>query len=65
MQQSCEALKENYDIVCGTPHPVLEKVKSLDDRLGMQHRIVGQESRMSHEPTMANIGFFGKKRSCR
>ena len=60
--QSFEELKENYYIVCGTPDTVLEELKYLHDWLGMDHLIMyGQESRMSHEATMANIGFFGKE----
>jgi alkanesulfonate monooxygenase SsuD/methylene tetrahydromethanopterin reductase-like flavin-dependent oxidoreductase (luciferase family) len=62
IQQSYEELKENYHIVAGTPDTVLEKIKYLHDRLGMDHLIFyGQESRMSHEATMANIGLFGKE----
>ena len=60
--QSFEELKENFHIVCGTPDTVLEKLKYLHGRLGMEHLIMyGQESRMSHEATMANIGLFGKE----
>ena len=62
IQQSYEELNENYHIVAGTPDTVLEKIKYLHDRLGMDHLIFyGQESRMSHEATMANIGLFGKE----
>ncbi len=62
IQQSYEELNENYHIVAGTPDTVLEKIKYLSDRLGMEHLIFyGQESRMSHEATMANIGLFGKE----
>ena len=62
IQQNFEELKENYRIVCGTPGTMLDKLKYLHDRLGMDHLIMyGQESRMSHEATMANIGFFGKE----
>ena len=60
--QNFEELKENYHIVCGTPGTMLDKLKYLHDRLGMDHLIMyGQESRMSHEATMSNIGFFGKE----
>ena len=59
---SFEELKENYHIVCGTPDTVLEKLEYLHDTLGMEHLIMyGQESKMSHEATMANIGLFGKE----
>ena len=62
MQQSFEELNENYHIVCGKPDTVLEQLKYLQDRLGVEHLIMyGQESRMSHEPTMDNIGLFGKE----
>ena len=62
IQQSYEELNENYHIVAGTPDTVLEKIKYLYDRLGMEHLIFyGQESRMSHEATMSNIGLFGKE----
>ncbi len=61
MQQSFKALKGKYDIVCGTPDTVLEQLKYVHDRLGMEHPIMcGQVFRMSHEPTMANIGLIGK-----
>ena len=57
-----EELKENYHIVCGTPDTVLEKLKHIHGRLGMEHLIMyGQESKMDHEATMANIGLFGKE----
>ena len=60
IQQSFEELKENYHIVCGTPDTVLEKLTYLHDTLGMDHLIMyGQESKMSHEATMSNIGLFG------
>ena len=60
--QSFEELKENYHIVCGTPDTVLEKLEYLHGRLGMEHLIMyGQESKMDHEATMANIGLFGKE----
>ena len=60
--EELEELKENYHIVCGTPGTMLDKLKYLHDRLSMDHLIMyGQESRMSHEATMANIGFFGKE----
>ena len=62
IQQSFEELKENYHIVCGTPETVLETLKYLHERLGMEHLIFyGQESRMSHDATMSNIGLFGKE----
>ena len=62
VQQSYEELNENYHIVAGTPDTVLEKIKYLHDRLGMEHLIFyGQESRMSHDATMKNIGLFGKE----
>ncbi len=62
IQQSFEELKENYHIVCGPPDVVLEKLKYLHGRLGMEHLIFyGQESRMSHQATMSNIGLFGKE----
>ena len=62
MQQSFEELKENYHIVCGTPETVLETLEYLHSRLGMEHLIFyGQESRMSHDATMSNIGLFGKE----
>jgi alkanesulfonate monooxygenase SsuD/methylene tetrahydromethanopterin reductase-like flavin-dependent oxidoreductase (luciferase family) len=62
IQQSFEELKENYHIVCGTPETVLEKLSYLHETLGMEHLIMyGQESKMSHEATMANIGLFGKE----
>ena len=62
IQQSIEELKENYHIVCGTPETVLEKLSYLREALGMEHLIMyGQESKMSHEATMANIGRFGKE----
>ena len=62
IHQNLEELKENYHIVCGTPGTMLDKLKNLHDRLGMDHLIMyGQESRMSHETPMANIGFFGKE----
>ena len=61
-QQSFEELKENYHIVCGTPDTVLEKLEHIHGRLGMEHLIMyGQESKMDHEATMANIGLFGKE----
>jgi hypothetical protein len=60
ISQSFEELKENYHIVCGTPDTVLEKLEYLSGRLGMEHLIMyGQESKMDHEATMANIGLFG------
>ena len=62
IDQSFEELKENYHIVCGTPDTVLEKLEYLHQRLGMDHLIFyGQESRMSHDATMSNIGLFGKE----
>ncbi len=62
IQQSFEELKENYHIVCGTPETVLETLEYLHNRLGMEHMIFyGQESRMSHDATMSNIGLFGKE----
>ena len=62
MQQSYEELKENYHIVAGTPDVVLEKIQYLHQRLGMEHLIFyGQESRMSHQATMANIKLFGEE----
>ena len=62
VQQSFEELKENYHIVCGTPDTVLETLEYLHNRLGMEHMIFyGQESRMSHDATMSNIGLFGKE----
>ena len=62
IQQSFEELKENYHIVCGTPETVLETLEYLHNRLGMDHMIFyGQESRMSHDATMSNIGLFGKE----
>ena len=62
ISQSFEELKENYHVVCGTPDTVLEKMKYLHDRLGTEHLIMyGQESKMSHEATMANIGLFSKE----
>ena len=61
-QQSYQELKDNYHIVAGTPDVVLEKLEFLHKRLGMEHLIFyGQESRMSHEATMSNIGIFGKE----
>jgi alkanesulfonate monooxygenase SsuD/methylene tetrahydromethanopterin reductase-like flavin-dependent oxidoreductase (luciferase family) len=61
-QQTYEELKENYHIVAGTPDVVLEKLEHLHQRLGIEHLIFyGQESRMSHEATMSNIGLFGKE----
>ena len=61
-QQSYEELKENYHIVAGTPDVVLEKLEYLHGRIGMEHLIFyGQESRMSHDATMSNIGLFGKE----
>ena len=61
-RQSFEEPEENYHLVCGTPDAVLEKLKYLHDRLGFEHLIMyGQESRVSHEATMANIGLFGKE----
>ena len=60
--QTYEELKENYHIVCGTPDQVLEKLEYIHKRLGMDHLIMyGQESKMSHEATMSNIGLFGKE----
>ena len=62
IQQSYEELKENYHIVAGTPDTVLEKIQYLHQRLGMEHLIFyGQESRMSHQATMSNIGLFGRE----
>ena len=62
IQQSYEELNQNYHIVAGTPDTVLEKIKYLHDRLGMEHLIFyGQESKMSHQATMSNIGLFGKE----
>ena len=62
IQQSFEELKENHHIVCGTPDTVLEKLEYLHKTLGMDHLIMyDQESRMSHEATMSNIGMFGKE----
>ena len=62
IQQSFEELKENHHIVCGTPETVLETLEYLHNRLGMEHLIFyGQESRMSHDATMSNIGLFGKE----
>ena len=62
IQQSFEELKENHHIVCGTPETVLKTLEYLHNRLGMEHLIFyGQESRMSHEATMSNIGLFGKE----
>ena len=62
ISQSFEELNENYHIVCGTPDTVLEKLEYLHKRLGMDHLIMyGQESRMSHDATMSNIGLFGKE----
>ena len=62
IQQSYEELNENYHIVAGTPDTVLEKIRYLYDRLGMDHLIFyGQESKMSHAATMKNIGLFGKE----
>ncbi len=62
IQQTYEELNENYHIVAGTPDTVLEKIKYLHDRLGMEHLIFyGQESRMSHQATMDNIGLFGRE----
>jgi alkanesulfonate monooxygenase SsuD/methylene tetrahydromethanopterin reductase-like flavin-dependent oxidoreductase (luciferase family) len=62
IQQSFEELKENYHIVCGTPETVLETLEYLHKRLGMEHLIFyGQESRMSHDAAMGNIGLFGKE----
>ena len=62
IQQSFEELKDNYHIVCGTPETVLETLEYLHNRLGMEHMIFyGQESRMSHDATMSNIGLFGKE----
>ena len=41
---------------------VLEKLKYLHDRLGMARPIFyGQQSRMSQQATMSNIGLFGKE----
>ena len=61
-QQSYQELKDNYHIVAGTPDVVLDKLEFLHKRLGMEHLIFyGQESRMSHEATMSNIGMFGKE----
>ena len=61
-QQTFEELKDNYHIVCGTPDTVLEKLEFLHKRLGMEHLVFyGQESRMSHEATMKNIGLYGKE----
>ncbi len=41
---------------------VREKLKHLRAQLRFDHLIVyGQESRMPHEVTMANIGPFGKE----
>ena len=41
---------------------MLEKLEYLHGRLGMEHLIMyGQESKMDHEATMANIGLFGKE----
>ena len=61
-QQTYEELKENYHIVAGTPDVVLEKLEYLHQRLGIEHLIFyGQESRMSHQATMSNIGLFGKE----
>ena len=62
IQQCYEELNENYHIVAGTPDTVLEKIRYLYDRLGMDHLIFyGQESKMSHDATMKNIGLFGKE----
>ena len=62
VRQSFEELKENHHIVCGTPDTVLKKLEYLHTTLGMDHLIMyGQESRMSHEATMSNIGMFGKE----
>ena len=62
ISQSFEELNENFHIVCGTPDTVLEKLKFLHGQLGMGHLIMyGQESRMSHDTTMSNIGLFGKE----
>ena len=44
------------------PDVVLEKIRYLHQRLGMEHLIFySQESRMSHQATMSNIGLFGKE----
>jgi hypothetical protein len=62
IRQSFEELKENHHIVCGTPDTVLRQLEYLHGRLNMGHLIFyGQESRMSHEATMSNIGLFGKE----
>ena len=46
--------------MCGAPDTMLEKLKYLHHRLGMEDLIMyGQESRMSHDATIANIGLFG------
>ena len=62
IQQSFKQLKVNYHIVCGMPETVLGTREYLHNRLGMEHLIFyGQESRMSHDATMSNIGPFGKE----
>ncbi len=61
-QQGFEELKENYHIVCGPPETVLGTLEYLHNRLGMEQLIFyGQESRMSHDAPMSNIGLFGKE----
>ena len=48
--------------MCRTPDALLEKLKYLHDRLGTEHLIMyGQESRMSHDATMAKIALFGRE----
>lgn len=60
-RQSFDELKENNLIVCGTPDTVLEKLNYLHEQLGFDHLIMyGQESSISHEAAMANIGLFDK-----
>ena len=62
MQRSFEELKENYHIVRVKPDTVLEHLTHLHDRLGTEHLVMyGQESRMSPEAAMANIGLFGRE----
>ena len=53
-------VNRNNQIVCGTTYQVWEQLKYHHDRRGIEHvKMYGQESRMSHEAAMANIGLFG------
>ena len=43
----------------GTPDTMLEKLKYLCNWLGTTHLIMyGQQTRMFHDDTMANLGLF-------